>query len=97
LLFQLSDTRVVAAIATLEIIVKDPDATVLKTDADITESARDLRTSLFHDRTLAPPEVPFMNYLVADLEIEGIFLSHRSRIAHRSTHFKEPSAPGPPG
>lgn len=36
-----------------------------------------------------------MNYLVANLQIEGIFLSHKSRIAYHSSHFKEPTSPCP--
>jgi hypothetical protein len=90
LLFQFSDSRVVAAGVAFEIIVKHPDTSVLKADAHVTETTWYFRPSFFYNHTPAPTEVTFVKDFVAHLEKQGILLSHGPRIAHRPCHFKAP-------
>jgi hypothetical protein len=75
-LLEFSDTRVITATTAFQIIVEDPDGSVLEADADVAESAGHVRTALFDHYTPAPAQIPLVEYLIANLEIEGVSLSH---------------------
>jgi hypothetical protein len=83
-----SDTGVITAALTLEIVVEYPHVAVLEADADIAKPAGHFRPSFLYHDAQAPSREPLMDDLVAYLKVERILLFHGERIYHPPTRFK---------